>query len=160
MIDLIGIAILIVGFFIQPLSNETVPAQLVFWLGFYLILRWGKTRTRYPIVFKAALIGLTLHIAAVMIHNLIGKFIILSSAPHHRFGDFVFTHGDWVAYPFTRFFTIGFLFVAIDFPTYSIDLVKFIAANSIFSFLNTMVYVGGGVGVGAIRKARRIKAEG
>jgi len=40
-ISTIGIILLFFGFFIQPLSQETIPAQLVFWLGFYIILRFG-----------------------------------------------------------------------------------------------------------------------
>jgi len=56
MIHLLDIAILLLGFFIQPLSQETVPAQIVFWIGFYLILRFGEVATRNPVVSKFALI--------------------------------------------------------------------------------------------------------
>ena len=76
MIHLIGIAILILGFFIPPLSQETVPAQIVFWAGFYLILRFGKVAARHKVISRSALIGMTFHIAAVLIIVPIGKYVM------------------------------------------------------------------------------------
>jgi len=152
MIHLIGIAILLLGFFIQPLSQETVPAQIVFWFGFYLILRFGKVPARYPVISRSALIGMTVHIAAVLIIVLIGKFIIYPGIPHHAVWDFIMAQGDWVAYPFTRVFMLSFPYNAIDFPNRSIDLIQVLAGSSVMSFLDTLVYVLGGTGVGVIRK--------
>jgi len=157
MIQFIGILILLLGFFIQPLSRETVPAQIVFWIGFYLILRFGKVAARYPVISRFALIGLTVHIAAVLILVLIGKFIMYPGTPHHAVWDFIMTQGDWVAYPFTRVFMLSFPYEAIDFPNRSIDLIQVLAGSSVMSFLDTLVYVAGGAGVGIIRK--RMKDE-
>jgi hypothetical protein len=62
------------------------------------------------------------------------------------------TQGDWVAYPFTRVFMLSFPFEAIDSQNRSIDLVQVIAGSSVMSFLDTLVYVLGGAGVGMKRK--------
>jgi hypothetical protein len=44
---LLGIAILILGFFIQSLTNGRMEAFVLFWLGFYIILRFGKVPEKY-----------------------------------------------------------------------------------------------------------------
>ena len=59
--------------------------------------------------------------------------------------------GDWVAYPFTRIFMLSFPYNAIDLPNHSIDLVQVLAGSSVMSFLDTLVYVLGGAGVGFIK---------